>query len=264
MIADPEPETVAPETTGEVPEVIVPQAEAVIEPAATATSLVTIALGVGALALLLLGGYWLMRRRKPVVSDVAETAPVTEARPTKAAPPMPRAVAAKPPSPQKKPQILLDFIPEKATVSFTALSVKGQLRLVNEGDAVATGMELRAGLMSASAGQDRRIAEFHRASSGAKGEPLGDAKPGERIAMAIELSVPLTDMESFAVGDQKLLVPIMIANLSFKVDGEATQTIQLACMIGREASPPAAKMGPLRLDLGPRSFAALGQRPVNA
>jgi hypothetical protein len=35
-------------------------------------------------------------------------------------------------------------------------------------------------------------------------------------------------------------------------------------MVGREANPPQPKMGPFRLDLGPRRFASLGQRPLFA
>ena len=125
-------------------------------------------------------------------------------------------------------------------------------------------MQLRAGLISASANQAKVIADFHRNAASLQTEPLGETQAGDRFAMAIELSVPLTELHSFPLGDQQLLVPIVIASLSY-TDGSARQErASVACMIGREATPPQLKMAPLRLDLGPRSFAPLGQRPVLA
>ena len=160
---------------------------------------------------------------------------------------------------------MLDFIPEKATISFATLTVKGQLRLTNTGDAPTKGMELRAGLISAGEQQGHAINAFHSASSDIKPQALGEAKPGETIAMSMELSVPLSEMQSFTLGEQRLMVPIMVANVAYRDSGEATADIvRIACMIGREATPPVPKMGALRLDLGPRSFAPLGQRPLYA
>ena len=160
---------------------------------------------------------------------------------------------------------MLDFIPEKATISFATLTVKGQLRLTNTGDAPTQGMELRAGLISAGEQQGHAINAFHSASSDIKPQALGEAKPGETIAMSMELSVPLSEMQSFTLGEQRLMVPIMVANVAYRNPGEATADIvRIACMIGREATPPVPKMGALRLDLGPRSFAPLGQRPLYA
>jgi hypothetical protein len=65
------------------------------------------------------------------------------------------------------------------------------------------------------------------------------------------------------LGDQRLMVPIILATLQYRVDGQPNPLrAEMAHMIGREANPPKPKMGPLRLDLGPRSFAPLGTRPL--
>ncbi len=224
-----------------------------------------IAVGLALFVMVLLAGFW-FRRTRTAASQEPQTPDIAPPRsePLRTAEPV-RPVVAPPVKPAKQADIILDFIPEKATVSFTTLTLKGQLFLINQGSAAAKDMQLRAGLISASARQSEVIEAFHASSAQVKAQPLGDAKAGERIGMAIELSVPLTDMESFAVGDQKLLVPIMVANLSYS-EGSAVrqQTARIACIIGREATPPAPRMGPLRLDLGPRSFAPLGQRQLNA
>jgi hypothetical protein len=212
--------------------------------------------------------YWLRRRRKGERADsIAELPAVIEPERIDIIDTPAAVLAAPVPTPaipvKKRPRITLDFIPEKATISFTTLTIKGQLRLINDGDAPAMNMELRAGLISASAQQEAAISAFNADTAHIPAETIGEAKPGERIGMAIEMSVPLTDMQSFPLGEKQLFVPIMVANLSYRGGGSGgNETTQIACMIGREASPPAARMGPLRLDLGPRSFTPLGQRPV--
>jgi len=93
--------------------------------------------------------------------------------------------------------------------------------------------------------------------------PVGALNPGERISLSLELSVALHEMQTFTLGDKTYLVPILLVHLSY--DNAAPQhEAQLVTMIGREANPPTEKMGPLRLDLGPRSFGQLGPRPLPA
>ena len=124
-------------------------------------------------------------------------------------------------------------------------------------------MALRSILISASETQNEVIAAFHGDKAVHFVEELGEAGPGERIAMDIELSIPLTELRSFALGDQRLLVPIFLADVEYTWGKKGGDAARLCCMIGREATPPKPKLGPLRLDLGPRSYAPLGQRPVS-
>ncbi len=236
------------------------------EPAAASMAMWQIGAALAVLVMALLAVLWFRRRRTSATDEPQERgvapAQANSARTAESVAPVLSAASVKP---STQAGITLAFMPEKATISFTTLTVKGQLRLINEGSKPARDMQLRAGLISASAAQGAFIEAFHAADTDDKAEPLGDANPGERIAMAIELAVPLTDMESFSVGGQKLLVPIMVASLTYANESDGhRQTARIACMIGREANPPAPKMGPLRLDLGPRSFTPLGQRPVHA
>ena len=268
-VAEPPIGAVEPDTVADEIDVASPDPAPVGDTSATSVTLGQVLGALALVAITLLGVFLFRRRRKAAdYSDIqsAESTVMPEHNePAQLLVPMLPVAIPEPSSRAKKPHITLDFIPEKATLSFNMLTIKGQLRLINEGDAVAKGMELRAGLISASALQDKAIAAFHSESVNIKPESLGEAKVGERIGMAIELSVPLTDMQTFQVGDQKLLVPIMVANLAYGSDSKVNSEVaHIACMIGREANPPASKMGPLRLDLGPRSFASLGQRPLYA
>ena len=221
---------------------------------------------IGLLAVL----FW-RRRRRPQGAESAENIKALEipASPVRAPKPelppfapAPRPVPT-PPEPETGP-VTITFVPEKATISFTNLVVQGQLQIANTGNIAAKDMQLRAILLSASSQQQNAIDTFFADPAQVAPNPLGDAKPGERLGLSLELSVSLNDMHSFPHGEQRLLVPIVVAALSYADENGATKEARLACMIGREANPPQRKMGPLRLDKGPRSFAPLGQRPVYA
>jgi hypothetical protein len=222
-----------------------------------------IAAGLGALGLLSAIALLVRRRRAKPPEDHVVAAPEIEPEPVANVTPAPVPAAKTVPKPKRAPLIKIDFIPEKATITFATLTVKGQLQISNEGQADAKDMELRAGLISASQQQQEATDLFFSTSHDITPNAMGDAKAGERLGVALELSVPLSEMHSFPLGDQRLLVPIILATLEYRSDNQSSpQRAEIAYMIGREATPPKPKMGPLRLDLGPRSFAPLGTRPL--
>ncbi len=105
------------------------------------------------------------------------------------------------------------------------------------------------------------LAAFHSGAIEVPEELLGEAKVGERLAMQIEMSMPAAELQCFEVQSRRIMVPVMVANLAYDWVG-GSDMVKLACLVGKEAEPPAPKMAPFRLDLGPRSFAPLGQRPL--
>lgn len=162
----------------------------------------------------------------------------------------------------KRPILDISFVPKKATLSVANLTIMGELRIINQGKVAAKSMRLRSIIISASEAQDDVIAAFHADKNQYFSDELGEANAGERIGMEIELSMPLTELHSFEVGNRRLFAPIVLAHIDFSWSKTGHDAVQLAALIGREATPPSAKMAPLRLDLGPRSFAPLEQRPI--
>lgn len=271
----------APAPTSTVP-MVDSAPDVVSTPAETADNGNMLLIG-GLIAFLLVGGgIFMWRRRKPhhypappFQRTHADTGPALE--PVTPTPPiMPRMADNPRPAPHS-PQVKLQpkaegaavaplplavaFVPDTAVISFTSLVVRGQLQIANNSGQPISDLTLRAVLISASADQQRAIDSFFANPGQIPPNAVGALEPGERIGLSLELSVALGEMQTFTVGEKTLLVPILLAHLSR--DGDPLEAgAQLICMIGREANPPTAKMGPLRTDLGPRSFTGLGQRPL--
>jgi hypothetical protein len=269
MVPTPAP-VVEPETDITEPVPVIAEPDAEPAPVATAPAEIPwwqIALGLAATLAALIGAWLFLQQRRPVreervslvVPESVAPVPTPVAPPKPVMPPMPATVAIN----TRRPRIAVEFIPERATLGFSALTLKGQLRLVNEGDAPAQDMQLRATMISANQRQNEVIAAFQGGAIPIQPNALGDAKAGERMALDMEMSVQIDELESYTVGERKIFVPVMLANISYGWDGGQDE-VTMACMVGRETEPAQAKMGPLRLDLGPRSFAPLGQRPIYA
>lgn len=277
-----EPTAQPPASTTETPATTQPATEQIPAEPSTVTVPSTpsdnglwwkLAAAFAALAFVVAGLWWLRRQSQgsaleepqaevverpvaPISARPAQAAPTPVAPPVKPAPPPPATQ-----KPAAEAPIMLEFIPDRAVVSIANLSVTGKLRLTNRTDKPVENLRLRAGLIGASSDQAEIISAFHNRDDGSE-KPLADLKPGEKRAFAIDMALPLADMPSYMVGTQRLLVPIVIANLGYG-QGQNDQ-VELACVVGREANPPQPKLGPLRLDLGPRSFSPLGQRQLAA
>jgi hypothetical protein len=182
--------------------------------------------------------------------------PVSIATPPKAIAPKIIGVASKP----ILPILESSFAPLRATISIANLTIKGALKLTNIGDIPAETISLRTRIISASEEHEQQVSAFH-ADQNSHTDNLGDAAVGETIDMEIDLTIPLRELKTYALKERKLFVPIVLINLEYGPVG-ARQQLRLSCLIGREATPPTPKMAPLRLDLGPRSFAPLGQRAL--
>jgi MYXO-CTERM domain-containing protein len=215
---------------------------------------------------------WLRRRRNrqplqqfdadlAAIPDAAPHEPYieTEQSPMPVAAAMPRRHA--PAKSTKRPMLDVNFVPAKASISLANLTIKGQLRIVNSGDEDVDAMQLNAAIITASELQNEMISAYFSGAA-EPGNELGAVKIGERIALDLDLAIPIAELQTFGFGEQKLLVPIILSRISYQWRNTGSDEAQLSCIIGRESSPPKPKMGALRLDLGPRSFAPLGQRPI--
>lgn len=223
----------------------------------------SIALALSALLAMLFAGWFIWRRKCNEDGRIEDSLPIIDVPDTGSAPVHHAINIHRTRAEQIRPQVKLEFRPERATLSFTALTVKGTLVIENMGKEAATDMHMRATMISANRDQAATIDAFFNRSIAVEDNVIGDAKAGEKIALELEISIPSQELLSYTVAERQIIVPIVVAELTYLWTA-GKDSARLACLVGREAQPPQGKMGPLRLDLGPRSFSQLGQRTIHA
>jgi hypothetical protein len=117
-------------------------------------------------------------------------------------------------------------------------------------------------MFNAGAEQEREITQFFETPIPANSKNRILAIPARNSAQLRGLvSLPKESVREFEVNGRRLFIPTVAINVCYDWgDGKAGQT-SMSYVIGRESDTPSSKMGPFRLDLGPRIYRQVGHRP---
>lgn len=99
------------------------------------------------------------------------------------------------------------------------------------------------------------MAFFARPVSG--GDRIDILPPMQRMALRTQISVPTEQMTAYELGGRPVLLPMIAFNAVYKWGAGDGQT-SASYLLGRDTKSD--KMGPFRLDLGPRIFRGVGAR----
>jgi len=238
---------------------------------------------VAAVLALLAGGAYLMRGRRRRASrygDFDRLAFAGSPEAPRAAPkPMPRGMGTPQPTPtptpprkpvaddggivaaRLRPELSVEFVPDRAVVTEREVMLQFDLTIVNSGSAPARDVLVESHLVTAHAAQDAEIAGFFAAPAG-NGDRMAMIPPLGRVALKSAVRLPLDQLNSFEVEGRRLFVPLVALNLFFRSgagDGQASASY----LVGRGGNDD-DKLAPFRLDLGPRIFRGLSARPHSA
>ena len=211
-------------------------------------------LWLGAAALALIAAVaWLARRRR--VEEV-------ESVPTEAAPaepePAPAPPVATPPAP--RPRLTLEFKPLMVGSTDDQAAVQFELMVRNVGNAVAQNVRIAIRMINASARQNEELAAFFREPIATVDHRPLTIPPGGRAETRRTAVLPKDAVQAISFQGRSLFIPVLAFNAVYEWgDGQQGQTAT-SFVVGRETNPPAEKMAPFRLDLGPRIYRTVGQR----
>ncbi|MEH6790208.1 hypothetical protein [Parasphingorhabdus sp.] len=206
-----------------------------------------------------LGGFlvWRARRtaaKQPVAPPVARPNRVRPPRPAPAAPAPPKIAEPLPPA----PSLAVGFLPRSANTTLFNAVLGFELTVQNSTGEALTEIAVSGAMLQAKGGGDRTLdgqglAPLHE---------LAVLGTGAEERMAAEFRLPLTSIDPISFQSQSLFVPLVRIAIEF-TDSSGGRHMQTASfLVGKEHQPPRPKMAPLRLDLGPRSFAPLGHRTL--
>lgn len=228
--------------------------------------LAALALGAG-------GGFLFWRNRQrhvfapaggPRIDAFVAPEPAPAPRPT----PVPPAAAPKAPpaaptgivSTRLRPWIDIGFHPLRCILEEDRVTVEFELELFNSGSAPARAVLAEASLFNAGAAQEREIGAFF-ANPVAQGDRIPVIPPLKRVALKTQVIAPRAHIQAYELGGHEVFVPIIGFNALYSWSGGEGQTS--ACyLLGRDTK--GEKMGPFRLDLGPRIFRGIAGKLLPA
>lgn len=246
------------------------------------------------LLLAALGGYYLLsRRRRDVpprendsVSDIVGArlpAPETPASAKEAGSTSPlqlREVASAPsirprhdpvpaPPPPDVPQtrawLEIELRAERAAATLEEATVDFELVIRNTGATTAEDVSVNARMFNAGADQDREIGTFFE-TRGAERRTfsLPPVPPGGSGVIRGTVAMARSEMQAVRFEERLLFIPVVGVNAVYRwaaPSGQEQGQTSRSYVIGRELGEAQEKMGPFRLDLGPRVYRTVGQRP---
>jgi hypothetical protein len=180
--------------------------------------------------------------------------------PTPAPAPQPK-VAAAPSgivSTRLRPWVEIAFNPVRCVIDLERATVDFEIELFNSGSAPARNVVVAATAFNAGPTQDAVINSYFEKPSG-QGHPVDAVLPMERRLVPLQLTMPRDQLQPYELGGHQVFVPLLAATVTYAWSSGEGQT-SASYLIGRGTAGD--KLGPFRIDAGPRIFRGLGAKPL--
>jgi hypothetical protein len=162
-----------------------------------------------------------------------------------------------------RPWIEIDFKPARAAATATEAKVQFELVLRNTGSAPARNVRIEVRMFNAGPHQEREINDFYAEPVRERTPPALPALPPKTEAqLTSAVAMPNEAVREVEIQGRRLFIPTVAFNIVYDWGNGKTGQTSASYLVGREAEIPAAKMGGFRLDLGPRLYRSVGQRPT--
>lgn len=157
-----------------------------------------------------------------------------------------------------KPELNVEFHPDRVVVTETEVLLQFDITLANVGSAPARDVLVEGRLFTAHVGQDEEIAAYFRSPT-TEGDRMTSIAPLGRISLKSVARLPLDAIHRFEASGRKLFVPLVGFNILYR-SGAGEGQASVSFLVGR-GNEEDEKLAPFRLDLGPRIFRGLSSRP---
>jgi hypothetical protein len=156
-----------------------------------------------------------------------------------------------------KPQLNVEFHPDRIVVTEQDVLLQFDIVLANVGSAPARDVLVEGRLFTAHVGQDREIAEFFH-NPATDGDRMTSIAPLGRVSLKSVARLPLDQINHFEAAGRKLFVPLVGFNVLYRAGSDESQA-SASFLVGRGGEDD-EKLAPFRIDLGPRVFRGLSAR----
>lgn len=186
-------------------------------------------------------------------------APEPSPAPTQAPAPEPQPAAGPTPQP---PRLLLDFTTLGVDVTLVNAVARYHLGITNMSDIPISDIALHGTVVQARRGMPPTIDPLRGDSLLPLLQKVADIAPEGTQRCEGQIRLPLEQIEPIEMQGRLLFVPVVHIWIGYTGPDGTRYAVTQSFVLGEESSPPGARVGPLRLDLGPRRFTEVGQRPL--
>ena len=187
---------------------------------------------------------------KPAVPPAAQPQPPAQPRPD---PIIPGGIV----STGLRPWIDVELTPDRALLDEGGVAIAFEVTLFNSGSAAARDVVIEARLLNAGTQQDAELSAFFTDPATA-GDPIPQIAPYARIPLRSAVRLTRDEVREYEIEGRKLFVPMVAISVRYRWSSGAGHSAA-GFLVGQGAEGQ-AKLAPLRLDRGSRSWKGLGAR----
>lgn len=160
-----------------------------------------------------------------------------------------------------RPWLDIEFTPERLVLTETEATVFFGLLIKNRGRSAARNVRILARMFNPSPDQKQEISAFFASSAAMPAQPINiPPQVGGRFNSKVVL--PRADVREVQVQGRSIFVPTVAINVVYDYGVGRTGQTSNCYVIGTETEA-SEKMGPFRLDLGPRIYRQVGGRSLD-
>ena len=174
------------------------------------------------------------------------------ATPPRAAEPEPAGIV----STRLRPWLEIEFTPLRAVVDEQKAAIQFELSIFNSGSVPARDVLIEGCMFNAGAAQDQQIRTFFD-NPIAQGDRIPVIPPLQRVQVKSAVVLPRDQVRPIEIEGRSLFVPMAAFNALYSWSRGEGQS-STSYLVGKDTK--SEKLGPFRLDLGPRMFRSLGFR----
>lgn len=160
------------------------------------------------------------------------------------------------------PRLLLDFTTLGVDVTLVNAVARYHLGVTNMGDLALSNLTLHGAVVQARRGMPPTVDPMRGDALLPHLQKIADIDAGGTQRCEGQIRLPLNQIEPIEMQGRLLFVPVVHIWIGYDGPDGTRYAVTQSFVLGEESSPPGPRVGPLRLDLGPRRFTAIGQRPL--
>ena len=160
------------------------------------------------------------------------------------------------------PRLLLDFAALGIDVTLVNAVARYHLGVTNMADIPVSNIALHGAIVQARKGLPPTVDPLRGDSLLPHLQRIADIDPGSTQRCEGQIRLPLSQIEPIAMQGRLLFVPLVHIWIGYDGPDGTRYAVTQSFVLGEESTPPGPRVGPLRLDLGPRRFTSIGQRPL--